>query len=143
MIDKAFSSFEDSLKKPDISMTPLIDMVFLLLIFFVVTTTFTKETGIQVEKAKAATSVIINKKLLLVSIDRNGNYWFDKKQRTLDEVVILIKGQLEADDEINVVLIPDKDGKVEPLVALMDKLRAQDISRFSLGTKQDNEAGSH
>ncbi|MFP4242405.1 MAG: ExbD/TolR family protein [Chitinispirillaceae bacterium] len=143
MVDKAFDSFESSLKKPEVSMTPLIDMVFLLLIFFVVTTTFTKETGIKVEKAKAVTSTFIQKKLLLVSIDKEGNYWYDEKQHSSEEILDIVKERVSADDETNVVIIPDKNGRVEPLITIMDLLRTHDITRFSLGTQQDYGAGSN
>ena len=135
MIDKAFEEFEQSLNKAKISMTPLIDMVFILLIFFVVTTTFTKETGIKVDKARASTSQILNKNLFTVAIDTKGHYWHDKKMRGLEEIVRRIITEYEKNEELNVVIIPDKAGTVEPLITLMDKLRAQNISRFSLGTQ--------
>lgn len=116
-------------------MTPLIDMVFILLIFFVVTTTFTKETGIKVDKAKASTSQIINKNLFLIAIDAGGSYWHDKRQRSLEEIVALAAEAHESSDETKIVLIPDKEGRVEPLITIMDRLRSKNITRYSLGTR--------
>lgn len=136
MKSRAFDKLEASLNKAEISMTPLIDMVFILLIFFVVTTTFTKETGIVVEKAKAATSEIINKDLFTVAVDVEGHYWHDKKEYTLDELVPLVLQSFEGNRETNVVIVPDKKGLVEPLIAIMDRLRAEEITRFSLGTER-------
>lgn len=136
MLSKAFDACETNIRKPDISMTPLIDMVFILLIFFVVTTTFTKETGIKVDKAKAATTQIINKNLLLVAIDKSGSYWHDKKKYPLPSLVSLILEQNELNPALNIVIIPDKNGRVEPLITLMDNLRGHKITRFSLGTQR-------
>jgi biopolymer transport protein ExbD len=135
MLDKAFESIDQSIMKAEISMTPLIDMVFLLLIFFVVTTTFTKETGIKVDKARAATSQVINRNLVIIAVDRDGFYWYDKAKRPLDEIVAIVVNQKKEIADLNVVIVPDKDGRIEPLVAIMDRLRARDITKFSLGTK--------
>jgi len=133
---KAFDDLENTLKKAEISMAPLIDMVFILLIFFVVTTTFTKETGITVEKAKAATSEIINTNLFTVAIDLDGNYWHDEQQHTIDQLVPVVIAAFEENSETNVILIPDRSGKVEPLITIMDRLRTEEITRFSLGTER-------
>lgn len=141
MLEKAFDSVAASTAKAEISMTPLIDMVFLLLIFFVVTTTFTKETGIKVTKAKAATSRIINRNLLVVAIDAKGDYWYDKSKRSIDEVVRLVLDAQKENDDLNIVIVPDKDGRIEPLVTLMDRLRSHDISKFSLGTQSPAAGG--
>lgn len=135
MLHKAFDTFEETLKKPEITMTPLVDMVFILLIFFVVTTTFTKETGIRVDKAKATTSQIINKKLLLVAIDESGSYWHNKMRMSLDEVIPVIVKKTEQSDDLKIVIIPDKNGRIEPLISLMDRLRTHNLTRFSLGTQ--------
>jgi biopolymer transport protein ExbD len=135
----AFTKFEYSLKKPDISMAPLIDMVFLLLIFFAVTTTFTKETGIKVDKAQATTSQQINKNLMVIAIHKEGTYWYDKKQHPLDEIVSLVINKYHETNDLNIVIVPDKNGRIEPLVMLMDRLRARDINQFSLGTQLSGE----
>jgi len=131
---KALDQLDATLIKAEISMTPLIDMVFILLIFFVVTTTFTKETGITVDKAKASTSQLINDNLFSISIDKDGSYWHDSKQCSADQLVSQIRSTVANDSSTNVLIIPDKRGSVEPLITLLDRLRAEKITRFSLGT---------
>ncbi|MBN1306300.1 MAG: biopolymer transporter ExbD [Chitinispirillaceae bacterium] len=135
MLEKAFDSIAPATIKAEMTMTPLIDMVFLLLIFFVVTTTFTKETGIKVAKARAATSQIINRNLLIIAVDDKGHYWYDKSRRPLDEIVATVAAAYGENNELNIVIVPDKNGRVEPLIALMDRLRNRGISSFSLGTQ--------
>ncbi len=139
MKSRAFDQLEKTLSKAEISMTPLIDMVFILLIFFVVTTTFTKETGIVVEKAKAATSEIINKNLFTIAVTKEGVYWHDSKEYSLDLLIPEVIASFKDNQETNVVIIPDRDGKVDPLIMIMDRLRAEEITRFSLGTERKKE----
>ena len=136
MKSRAFDQLEKTLSKAEISMTPLIDMVFILLIFFVVTTTFTKETGIVVEKAKASTSEIINKNLFTIAVTKEGKYWHDSKEYSLDLLIPEVVLSFKDNQETNVVLIPDREGRVDPLIAIMDRLRAEEITRFSLGTER-------
>lgn len=135
MLKDIFAEYENGDRQGVMSMTPLIDMVFILLIFFVVTTTFNKETGIPIAKAKAATSSAIEKNLVLIAIDRDGRYWFDRRQRSLDEITKCVLMQRKQKTDLSVVLIPDKDGRVEPLVTLMDLLRKERITGFSIGTQ--------
>lgn len=139
MFDKVFSDAEAQVSRAEMSMTPLIDMVFLLLIFFAVTTNFTKETGITVDKASAVTARILNKDIVMVAIDSRGSYWYNGAARPLPEVVSLVKFDLAEHPEMSVIMLPDKNGRIEPLVKLMDALRVQGISRFSIGTKKERE----
>lgn len=139
MFDNVFDDFEKEVTRAEISMTPLIDMVFLLLIFFAVTTNFTKETGIKVDKASATTARILNKDLILIAVDDAGNYWYDGTTRPLENIISLVQKDLNDYPTANVILLPDKNGRVEPLVTLMDALRTKGISRFSLGTKKTTQ----
>jgi biopolymer transport protein ExbD len=139
MFDKVFNEFDAEISKAEISMTPLIDMVFLLLIFFAVTTNFTKETGITVDKASAVTARILNKDIVMVAIDSKGAYWYDGRVRPAAEVVTLVKEDLAGKPEMNVVLLPDKNGRIEPLIKLMDAFRMRGINRFSIGTRKETE----
>lgn len=139
MLKRVFTDFDQEVARAELSMTPLIDMVFLLLIFFAVTTNFTKETGIKVDKASATTARIINKDLVLIAVDSMGGYWYDGAKRALPDIVRLVSTDVETKPVANVILLPDKNGRVEPLVMLMDALRMKGISRFSLGTKKAAE----
>jgi biopolymer transport protein ExbD len=140
MLDRAFDELEADAARAEISITPLIDMVFILLIFFVVTTTFTKETGITVDRAKAATAQAIEKNVLVVAVDRAGAYWYDGRKRKRAELVTEIRHEYDSRPELNIVIVPDRKGVVDPLIILLDRLRAEGISRISLGTRRGSEA---
>ena len=139
MFNKAFDEFDQSVKRAEISMTPLIDMVFLLLIFFAVTTNFTKETGIKVDKAGTKTARIFDKELLLISIDKDGIYWYNGKIQQIENIIPDVVKEFKSKTDMRIVLIPDKGGIVDPLIQLMDALRASGISKFSIGTRMVKE----
>ncbi len=142
MLDRAFDELEAEAARAEISITPLIDMVFILLIFFVVTTTFTKETGITVDRAKASTAQAIEKNVLVVAVDQSGAYWYDGRKRELPELVTGIRREHDTRPELNIVIVPDRKGAVDPLIVLLDRLRAEGITRLSLGTRRSS-ASAH
>lgn len=139
MFDKIFSDFDGQVSRAELSMTPLIDMVFLLLIFFAVTTNFTKETGIQVDKASASTARILSRNLLLIAVDDKGNYWYNGSIQSAVSIVTMVQKEIASQPGSTVILLPDKNGRVEPLIGLMDVLRQRGITRFSIGTKKKAE----
>lgn len=136
MLKKAFQEFGEQIEQPEISMTPLIDMIFILLIFFVVTTTFTKETGIKVEKAKAETAQIVDNNMIIIAIDSADSYHIHKEIMALEKAINTIHEEYLKDDKKQVVIVPDKRASVEPLLTLMDKLQQKEIYRYTIGAKQ-------
>lgn len=123
-------------RRAEISMAPLIDMVFLLLIFFAVTTTFTRESGLEVNKAKASTSQAIQKEQMLVALNKDGLIGYDKQIWTMDGIAAKVQERLKETPKLTIVIIPDKDGRVEPLVTIMDAFRRVGADRLCIGTKK-------
>lgn len=136
MLKRAFQEFGNQIEPPEISMTPLIDMIFILLIFFVVTTTFTKETGIRVEKAKSETAQIVDKNMIIIAIDSADVYHMHESIKPLDEILTIVETEYKKNDKMQVVIVPDKRASVDPLITLMDKLQSKDILRYTIGAKQ-------
>ncbi|MBD3344271.1 MAG: hypothetical protein GF401_04325 [Chitinivibrionales bacterium] len=135
MLKDAFRRLERPQTKATVSMTPLIDMVFILLIFFVVTTTSIRETGITINKAHASTSRALDGDILVIAIDKEGNYRHENRLFELDTLLSIIPEKIKRRGNAGIVIIPDRDGRVDPLIAIMDRLRANNITRFSLGTQ--------
>ena len=69
----------------DINISPLIDMVFILLIFFIVTTVFVEETGVEVEKPEAASAMQLDKNSVLIAVTTKGQVVYGGKERTLTD----------------------------------------------------------
>jgi biopolymer transport protein ExbD len=136
MLDKTFDSITDRYAKAEIMMTPLIDMIFILLLFFVVTTSFIHETGIKVEKAHATTSQALKKNLVLVAIDTQGGYWYDKQLYPIDDLIPALIAVCRQTPDAAIVVIPDRNGRIEPLITILDHLRAKGITQFSIGTQR-------
>ena len=65
-------------EEQEINITPMLDVVFIMLIFFIVTASFVKESGIDVNKPEAATSQPKEKANILITIDANGQIWIDR-----------------------------------------------------------------
>ncbi|WP_024611120.1 biopolymer transporter ExbD, partial [Pseudoalteromonas sp. TB64] len=64
----------------EINMTPMLDVVFIMLIFFIVTASFVKEAGIDVNRPEAATAVKKERANILVAISDKGEIWINKRQ---------------------------------------------------------------
>lgn len=110
---------------PDINLTPLIDVVFLLLIFFMVSTTFRKESDIRIELPNASpqTPAADNPRLLEVSIDTEGRYFLngrelaDTQSRTLKQALLTAAG---SEREQTFVIRADADTPYQAVVTAMD-----------------------
>ena len=93
----------------EISMAPLIDMVFILLIFFLVTTSFVSDTGIEVERATAATAVPLSSDAMRVSITASGGIYLEGQLVELNMLQGKIQGFLSQHPNGSIVVIPDKN----------------------------------
>ena len=69
-----------TVEEDDINMTPMLDIVFIMLIFFIVTASFTKESGIDVNRPNAATAEVQERGNILVAITDTGQFWIDNRQ---------------------------------------------------------------
>lgn len=69
-----------------VDMTPMLDIVFIMLIFFIVTTSFVKEAGIEVNKPKAAQAQKTKNANIFIAIRENGEIWMDKRQVDVERV---------------------------------------------------------
>ncbi len=87
-------------------MAPLIDMVFILLIFFIVTTTFVRETGIQVKKPKATTAESLEKENMRIGISSEGEIWFEQRRIDILTLRSLVEKRLRERLGSPVVIVP-------------------------------------
>ncbi|MDI6793350.1 MAG: biopolymer transporter ExbD [bacterium] len=122
-------------KRVELTIAPLIDMVFLLLIFFVVTTTFSKETGITVERPSAASSDLLPKENVLIALDKEGRIFIDDKELTLIELRDYVKAQLKRNPKTVFTLLADKKSQTEAVIDALDECRLAGARRLSLATK--------
>ena len=106
-----------------IDMTPMLDIVFIMLIFFIVTTSFVKEAGIEVNKPKAAQQTTQKNANIFVAIKDTGDIWLDKRRVDIELVGSTIE-KLLAEQPTDVVIIQaDKAAKHGDVVAVMDAIK--------------------
>lgn len=142
MAESALRLFDEELQKPELSLAPMVDMIFILIIFFAIATTFTRHKGIQVEKSHAESATQLRDQSVMITIDREGRYWFEGEARPLEQIGDMILAKVASTGKSpNAILIPDKNGRVDPLIRAMDHLRMRKIDNFSLGTEPRERPG--
>ena len=130
---------EDMLKDEDteINMTPMLDIVFIMLIFFIVTTSFTRESGIAVQRPKAETTEQRQKKNIVIGIRATGEVWIDKRATDLRAVRANVE-RIRAESPVEAVLIEaDRKTTTDILVRVMDQVRLAGIQNVSLATEAE------
>ena len=119
-------------EESSIDITPLIDIVFIMLIFFIVTATFVKETGIDVNKPDAPTATVKNKANILIAIDSNDNIWIDRRRVDPRSVRPNIERLHAENPQGSVVIQADKKSTNEMLVLVMDASRSAGVFNIAL-----------
>ena len=108
----------------EIDMTPMLDVVFIMLIFFIVTASFVKEAGIDVNRPEAATAVKKERANILVAISDKGEIWINKRQIDVRAVQANIERLKAENPQGSVVIQADKKATTDMLIKVMDASRA-------------------
>ena len=122
----------------EIQMTPLIDMVFILLIFFVVTTSFVSETGLNIQRPQSSSSETLPHENIPVAIGADGRITVDGRRVGLLSIRSFLQKRLRMQPGLAVVLVADKAVSVDRVVRVMDEVRAAGISEVALATAAKN-----
>ena len=120
-----------------IDITPMLDIVFIMLIFFIVTTSFVKETGVEVNRPNAATAVRDERGNILIAITANDEIWIDKRRVDLKAVRANIERLKIEYPGGSVIIQADKVSKSGLLVEVMDQIRLAGIQNISIAAKND------
>ncbi len=134
-------SIRGSQKTAEINMAPLIDLVFLLLIFFLVTTSFVKETGIDVQRPRASTAVMKEAGNILVGISADGRVFLDSKQIDIRSVRAHIARCLAENPEGAVVVVADKQSITDTVIRVMDQCRLAGARNVSIAASRSDVEG--
>lgn len=119
----------------ELNMAPLIDMVFILLIFFLVTTSFVKETGIEVSTPTAATAVTHEKATILIGIDEQNHIYIENREVDVRAVRANVERALAENPEGSVVVVADKASATGTAIQVMDGCRMAGAHNVSLAAK--------
>jgi biopolymer transport protein ExbD len=120
----------------EIDMTPMLDVVFILLIFFIVTASFVKEAGIDVNRPEAATAVKKEQANILVAISDKGEIWINKRQVDVRSVQANIERLKAENPRGTVVIQSDKKATTDVLIKVMDSARAAGVYDVSIAAQE-------
>ncbi|WP_438862759.1 ExbD/TolR family protein [Neptunicella sp.] len=120
-----------------IDMTPMLDVVFIMLIFFIVTTSFVKEAGIEVNKPKAQQATKQKSANIFIAINENGDIWMDKREVDVERVRANLERMLAEQPTDVVILQADVKTKHGDVVEVMDQIKAAGIDRISVAAKDN------
>ncbi len=119
----------------ELNIAPLIDMVFILLIFFLVNTSFVKETGVDVNRPTASTAVVLDKGTIMIAVDGSNNVYMDNRQIDVRAVRANVERALAENPEGGVVVVPDKVSDAGVVIAVMDGCRRAGADNVSLAAR--------
>jgi len=116
-------------------MTPMMDIVFIMLIFFVVTASFLKESGVDVDRPSASTSVRQEQGNILIAITAENQVWIDRKQVDVDAVRAIVARLQAESPEGGVVIQADRDASAGLLVQVIDQARMAGAGQVSIAAR--------
>ena len=123
-------------EESEINITPMLDVVFIMLIFFIVTATFVKEAGIEVNRPDAATATKAENANILIAIGANNDIWIDRRMVDIRSVRPNIERLHAENPQGSVVIQADKDSKTDTLIQVMDASRQAGVFNVSIAAQE-------
>jgi biopolymer transport protein ExbD len=127
-------------KGVDINLSPLIDCVFLLLIFFIVTTVFVEETGLEVQKPRAVSASELEKRSVMIALGKDGRIVYDGRQLDLNSLRGVVARRLRAED-LPVIIIADRESLSGRLVEVIDECKLAGARQVSIAADSARDPG--
>ena len=127
-------NFSRSDEDSDINLTPMLDVVFIMLIFFIVTATFIKQAGIEVMRPEALTAEQKPTVSVLIAIGENGDIWIDKQKVDPTAVRAHIERLHSENPKGGLVVQADRGAKSEKLMAVLAAARAAGLTEVAIAT---------
>ncbi len=125
-------------RKAGLSLAPMLDMIFILLIFFVVSTTFSKLPGVQINRPDASQSDKLPPNNLMVGITKTGDIFINKKQYTKETLAKKLQLKVSANPNLTVLIIADENSILKHSITIMDLCKQVGIKNIAL-TEEINQ----
>jgi len=130
------SHTEQAPSAANVNLTPLIDMVFILLIFFMVTASFTKESGIEVDRPSAQTTIRQEQASLIISINKEGEIWIDNKHVDIRSIRAHLEQLHVQNPEGTVIIMADKNALTGTTVDVLDQVRLSGVNNVAIAASK-------
>lgn len=116
----------------EVNVTNMIDVIFVLLIFFVLSTTFTKDTGVDITKPSAESAGQLDKQYILIGVTRDGAIYLNERQVDLAMLAAVLKQEVLRDPEKSVVIAADRGSDMGAVVDIMDECNIAGVKKVSV-----------
>lgn len=116
----------------EINITPMLDIVFIMLIFFIVTTSFTKDTGAVISKPLAEQAVSLRNGTILIGVKSNDEIWMGKRLIELREVRSMVEQAKAENPKGSVVIVADKSSRIGMVTQVMDQVKMAGVQGIAI-----------
>ncbi|WP_405224240.1 ExbD/TolR family protein [Lentisalinibacter sediminis] len=124
-------------EETEINITPMLDIVFIMLIFFIVTTSFVKETGIEPTRPQAETAEARPRGNILIGVDQTGDIWINKREVEVNQIRQIVEDALTENPESSAVIIADQESPTGTLIDIMDQVRLGGVVDISVAAEPE------
>jgi biopolymer transport protein ExbD len=123
-------------EEAEINITPMLDIVFIMLIFFIVTTSFTKDTGAEIIKPQAGEAVELKNGTILIGVKPNDEIWMAKRQIEMREIRQMVERARAENPEGSVVIVADRGARIGTVTRVMDQLSLAGVRGVSISAER-------
>lgn len=125
-------------KKPSINIIPMIDVIFFLLVFFMLFTSFrTNPYGIEMQLPKAVTVTEQKSENMVIDINNKGNFYYEGKKLPLSEIKSIARNKYKKNKGLTVIINADKTTQYKYIVSVMDNIRQVGIYNLALAAEKE------
>ncbi len=124
-------------EESQIDLTPMLDVVFIMLIFFIVTSTFVKESGVDVTRPQAETSVVTESNSIQIGITASNQIFMDKRQIDKRAIRANVEKSLAENPGAAVIIVADEDSNTHTLIDVMDQARLAGATSVSVAAENE------
>lgn len=120
----------------NIDLTPMLDVTFIMLIFFIVTTSFVKEAGLDVTRPEAATTEAKGRASIMIAVSATGQVWMGKRQIEIDAVRPLVEAAKAENPEGSAMIIADRAAPAGVVIQVMDQVRLAGVTDIAIAAQR-------
>lgn len=120
----------------EINITPMLDVVFIMLIFFIVTTSFAKEAGVDISRPSNSPPTQVKKGNILVALKNDGTIWINKQSVDISAVRSRVEKMHAENPEASAVIIANQSSRTGDLVKVMDHIKTAGVDQISIASNQ-------
>ena len=120
----------------EIDMTPMLDIVFIMLIFFIVSTSFVREAGVEIERPVSDTSEVQESQGVMLAITAQDEVWLDRQLVDIRMIRPTLERLKVEQPDLGVMIQADKDAKTGLLVQVMDQVKLSGIEQVAVATRE-------